>query len=198
MQIPGSTLQIESEKGIRKYVKNFLSNFINVLLSSDLPCAGTIKMLLLQAGTLFTVVHTWLHSHSYLSAYFFAPSLPVGYYCLTGVDTHSPTGSGHTGTGGRCFQGHECGEGTTLPVPCTAGYYAPTIGVARCLACPQGKYSTVLFLLALAFFVLHRLVFFRAYAILDTMLYSREVLANAVRDCPVKPMELDQKISYDP
>ena len=64
----------------------------------------------------------------------------LGYYCLTGIDTDTPSGSGHIGTGGSCYLGHECPGGTPLPIPCTAGYYAPRTGMPSCIICPQGSH----------------------------------------------------------
>ena len=63
-----------------------------------------------------------------------------GYYCVSGVDTDTPSGSGHTGNGGQCYKGHECPGGTSLPIPCTAGYYAPATGMASCIVCPKGNH----------------------------------------------------------
>ena len=62
----------------------------------------------------------------------------LGYYCTSGVDTDTPSGSGHTGIGGQCYKGHECPIGTALPQPCKAGYYAPNVGMSSCLVCPKG------------------------------------------------------------
>jgi len=74
-----------------------------------------------------------------------SPGLPAptaecdgGFWCETGVDVKAPSGVGHTGTGGRCFRGHECSRGTSYPVPCKNGYYASAEGISECLLCPSG------------------------------------------------------------
>ena len=46
----------------------------------------------------------------------------AGYYCTTGVNTATPSGS-NTGTGNICTTGHYCEARTILPQECEAGTY---------------------------------------------------------------------------
>ena len=48
------------------------------------------------------------------------------------------TGVTFTGTGGLCPAGAECPQGSTYPAQCAPGTYAPSSGLAACMACPEG------------------------------------------------------------
>ena len=80
-----------------------------------------------------------------------SPGLPAptaecdpGFWCQLGVSISSPdTNSGHTGTGGKCFRGHECPKGTSYPQPCKNGYYSNAEGMEQCSECPEGILSLI-------------------------------------------------------
>lgn len=49
----------------------------------------------------------------------------------------------HTGEGGICTPGSECPNGTTYPIPCMAGFYAPNPQTDACLDCPAGRLNYI-------------------------------------------------------
>uniref|UniRef100_A0A3Q3IVN5 Uncharacterized protein n=1 Tax=Monopterus albus TaxID=43700 RepID=A0A3Q3IVN5_MONAL len=73
------------------------------------------------------------------------PCLP--FYCLEGSQTATPMSSV---SGGVCPAGHYCPEGTSVPLPCPAGYYQNKTGSKgkedckpcpfECLVCPLGQF----------------------------------------------------------
>ena len=65
--------------------------------------------------------------------------LHLPHVMLQGSNVSQPSDNvTHTGEGGICTPGSECPNGTTYPVPCMAGYYAPNPQMDACLDCPAG------------------------------------------------------------
>ncbi len=58
---------------------------------------------------------------------------------LLGVNIRAPNGDNNTGTGGICPAGHECPQGTAVPMPCLAGLYAKDVQMDACEICPAGE-----------------------------------------------------------
>ena len=63
------------------------------------------------------------------------PSGPCseGYFCPGGQNSSTPSEFG-------CTLGHHCPLGSSLPQPCSAGFYQDTTLNSICLACPSGYY----------------------------------------------------------
>ena len=65
--------------------------------------------------------------------------LASGFWCASGVDTPTPSGS-NTGNGSFCPVGHFCAGGNALPQPCPAGTFQNSTTQADCRDCPAGYY----------------------------------------------------------
>lgn len=63
----------------------------------------------------------------------------ISSFDLQGTNVSEPNENvTHTGEGGICTPGSQCPNGTTYPIPCLAGYYAPNAQMDSCLDCPAG------------------------------------------------------------
>ena len=65
-------------------------------------------------------------------------------FAVSGVNVRAPNGVNNTGSGGICPAGHECPQGTAMPIPCVAGYYAKDDQMEACEICPPGKSVEIL------------------------------------------------------
>ena len=70
----------------------------------------------------------------------FIPSSTVGYYCVLGANTSTPTDGT---TGDICPTGHYCPESSSVVSPCPMGYYLDAVqqvDLSDCKLCPAGQY----------------------------------------------------------
>ena len=66
-------------------------------------------------------------------------SMNLFLFAASGVNVRAPNGVNNTGSGGICPAGHECPQGTAMPIPCVAGYYAKDDQMEACEICPPGR-----------------------------------------------------------
>ena len=101
----------------------------------------------------------------------------TGFYCYSGASSSSPfCNDKFCTTGGQCIHGQECVEGSSLPIPCRAGYYCDdNSGIVTGL-CAAGYYCVEVCIIQITifnfFFIYLRLYY---YCVLLGLAFSKTI-----------------------